>query len=49
VDTSTLKVVKTLPALQNTRLVAEIDWTTAQRALPARASAWVADWLVLQL
>ena len=26
VDTSTLKVVMTLPALQNTRQVVEIDW-----------------------
>jgi YVTN family beta-propeller protein len=27
IDTSTLSVVKTLPALQNTRQVVEIDWT----------------------
>jgi len=27
VDTSTLRVVMTLPALQNTRQVVEIDWT----------------------
>jgi YVTN family beta-propeller protein len=27
VDTSTLSVVTTLPALQNTRQVVEIDWT----------------------
>jgi YVTN family beta-propeller protein len=27
VDTSTLKVVKTLPVLQNTHIVVEIDWT----------------------
>lgn len=27
VDTSTLSVVATLPALQNTRVLVEIDWT----------------------
>jgi YVTN family beta-propeller protein len=27
VDTSTLAVVTTLPALQNTRVLVEIDWT----------------------
>ena len=28
VDTSTLSVVTTLPALQNTRLLAEVDWVS---------------------
>ena len=32
VDTATLKVIATLPALQNTRILAEIDWNNGAPA-----------------
>ena len=39
ISTSTLKVVATLPALQNTRQMIEIDWTNGATAQQVHASA----------